>query len=79
MCTKVTVTKGSRIGRGVVVGAHAVVKGDLPDYAVAAGIPAKVVRDRRAAYEADAERRAAVADMSRKAADALKKTLEAHS
>jgi serine acetyltransferase len=78
MCTKVTVTKGSRIGRGVVVGAHAVVKGDLPDYAVAAGIPAKVVRDRRTAYEADAERRAAVADMSRKAAAALKKTLETH-
>ena len=78
MCTKVTVTKGSRIGRGAVVGAHAVVKGDIPDYAVAAGIPAKVVRDRRAAYEADAERRAAVADMSRKAAAALKKTLETH-
>ena len=54
LCTKVTVTKGSRIGRGAVVGAHAVVKGDIPDYAVAAGIPAKVVRDRRAAYEADA-------------------------
>jgi acetyltransferase-like isoleucine patch superfamily enzyme len=78
MCTKVTVTKGSRIGRGAVVGAHAVVKGDIPDYAVAAGIPAKVVRDRRSAYEADAQRRAAVADMSRKAAAALKRTLEAH-
>jgi serine acetyltransferase len=55
-----------------------VVKGDLPDYAVAAGIPAKVVKDRRATYEAEAERRAAVADMSRKAKAALKKTLETH-
>jgi hypothetical protein len=37
-----------------------------------------VVRDRRATYEAEAQRRAAVADMSRKAAAALKKTLETH-
>ena len=53
------------------------VKGDVADYAVAAGIPAKVVRDRLAAYERDAARRAAVADMSRKAQAALNKTLEA--
>jgi acetyltransferase-like isoleucine patch superfamily enzyme len=75
LCTKVTVTKGSRIGRGCVIGAHAVVRGDVADYAVAAGMPAKVVRDRRAVYEADAERRAAVEDMARKASAALKKTL----
>jgi acetyltransferase-like isoleucine patch superfamily enzyme len=75
LCTKVTVTKGSRIGRGCVVGAHAVVRGDVPDYAIAAGMPAKVVRDRRAIYQADAERRAAVEDMARKASAALKKTL----
>jgi acetyltransferase-like isoleucine patch superfamily enzyme len=78
ICTKVTVTKGSRIGRGCVIGAHAVVRGDVPDYGIAAGIPAKVVRDRRAAYEADAERRAAVEDMARKASAALKKTLGQH-
>ena len=77
LCTKVTITKGTRVGRGAVIGAHAVVKGDVPDYAVAAGIPAKVVRDRLTAYEADATRRAAVADMSRKAQAALKKTLGA--
>ncbi|WP_026316156.1 acyltransferase [Actinokineospora enzanensis] len=76
LCTKVTVTKGTRIGRGCVVGAHAVVRGDIPDYAVAAGIPARVVRDRRDAYAADAERRAAIADMARKAERALRKTLE---
>jgi hypothetical protein len=34
-----------------------------------------VVRDRRADYEADAEQRAAIADMSRKAAAALQETL----
>jgi acetyltransferase-like isoleucine patch superfamily enzyme len=73
--TKVTVLRGTRIGRGCVLGAHAVVRGDIPDYAIAVGTPARVVRDRRADYEADAERRAAIADMSRKAAAALQETL----
>ncbi|HXW38515.1 MAG TPA: acyltransferase [Acidimicrobiales bacterium] len=41
---KVTVTKGTTIGSDVVVGAHAVVTTDLPDRCVAAGIPARVVR-----------------------------------
>jgi len=68
---KVTVTRGSRIGRGCVVGAHAVVRGDIPDYKIAVGLPARVVRDRREDYEADATRRAAVEDMARKAAEAL--------
>ncbi|WP_424188870.1 acyltransferase [Actinokineospora sp. G85] len=76
ICTKVTVTKGTRVGRGCVLGAHAVVRGDVPDYAIAAGAPAKVVRNRVSAYEADAERREAVRDMARKAAKALQKTLE---
>jgi acetyltransferase-like isoleucine patch superfamily enzyme len=69
--TKVTITRGSVIGRGCVVGAHAVVRGEVPDYKIAVGIPARVVRDRRADYEADATRRAAVADMARKASEAL--------
>jgi acetyltransferase-like isoleucine patch superfamily enzyme len=41
-----TVLDGVRIGDHVVVGAGAVVTGDLPDGAVAAGIPARVVRQR---------------------------------
>jgi acetyltransferase-like isoleucine patch superfamily enzyme len=73
--TKVSVLRGSRIGRGAVIGAHAVVRGEIPDYAIAVGSPARVVRDRLADYEADAERRAAIADMSRKANEALRKTL----
>lgn len=48
MGTRVTVLKGSRIGRGCVLGAHAVVRGRIPDYSVAVGVPARVVRDRRA-------------------------------
>jgi acetyltransferase-like isoleucine patch superfamily enzyme len=45
----VVVTDGSRIGRDAIVGAGAVVVGEIPDFAIATGIPAKVVRDRRAA------------------------------
>jgi len=69
--TKVTVLRGTRIGRGCVLGAHAVVRGDVPDYSIAVGIPAKVVRNRLADYEASAEHRAAIADMARKAVEAL--------
>jgi acetyltransferase-like isoleucine patch superfamily enzyme len=47
--TKVTVARGVRIGEGAVVGANAVVTHDLPAYCVAAGIPARVIKDRRGA------------------------------
>ena len=40
------VLPGARIGRHVVVGAGSVVTGALPDYSVAVGNPARVVRDR---------------------------------
>ena len=43
----VVVTDGSRVGRDAIVGAGAVVVGEVPDFAIATGIPAKVVRDRR--------------------------------
>jgi len=35
---------GTRLGRNTVVGAGAVVRGEFPDHAVLAGIPARVVR-----------------------------------
>lgn len=38
------VLPGSRIGKHVVVGANSVVSGELPDYCVAVGSPAKVVK-----------------------------------
>jgi acetyltransferase-like isoleucine patch superfamily enzyme len=41
-----TVLPGVTIGRGVQVGAGAVVASDLPDYAVAAGVPARIIRFR---------------------------------
>lgn len=46
--TKVTVARGVEIGEGSVVGANAVVTKDLPAHCVAVGVPARVIRDRRA-------------------------------
>lgn len=46
--TKTTITRGVTIGEGTVVGANAVVTRDLPAHSVAVGIPARVIKDRRA-------------------------------
>ena len=43
----VVVTDGSTIGGDAIIGAGAVVVGDIPEFAIATGIPAKVTRDRR--------------------------------
>ena len=40
----VTVCSGVTIGKNSVIGANSVVKEDVPDYAVAAGSPAKVIK-----------------------------------
>lgn len=61
---KVSVLRGSVVGRGCVVAAHAVVRGPIPDYAVAAGVPAKVLKDRVARYEADRARRTVAGTLS---------------
>lgn len=45
----VKVLEGVRIGKGAVVGAGAVVTKDIPPYAIAVGVPARVIRMRGAA------------------------------
>lgn len=42
-----TILPGVRVGAHSIVGAGAVVTQDVPDYAVVAGVPARVIRDRR--------------------------------
>lgn len=41
---KVSVLSGVHIGNGCVVGANSVVTHDIPDYCIAVGIPAKVIK-----------------------------------
>jgi acetyltransferase-like isoleucine patch superfamily enzyme len=65
LATKVTVLRGADIGRGAVIGANSVARGNIPEYSVAAGIPAVVVRDRVSRYEAEAERRAYLEKLAR--------------
>jgi acetyltransferase-like isoleucine patch superfamily enzyme len=63
---KATILRGVTVGQGCVLAAHTVVNRDLPPYSVAVGMPARVVRNRVADYEADAARREALADIARK-------------
>jgi acetyltransferase-like isoleucine patch superfamily enzyme len=43
LAERVAVLRGSSIGRCCIVGANSVVRGELPDYAIAVGAPARVV------------------------------------
>ena len=45
---RVMITAGVRIGRGSVIGAGAVVTKDIPPWSVAVGVPARVIRTRKA-------------------------------
>ncbi len=67
---KSTVLRGAVIGRGSVVAAGAVVRGHIPEYSVAVGVPARVVVDRRTREASQEEIRRDVADMARKAREA---------
>jgi acetyltransferase-like isoleucine patch superfamily enzyme len=46
IATNVVILPGTRLGRNTVVGAGAVVRGEFPDYAVIAGVPARVIKVR---------------------------------
>ncbi len=47
----VTVTKGVMIGKGAVIGANAVVTRDVPAYAIAVGVPARIMGYRSASTD----------------------------
>lgn len=52
--TNATILPGVHIGAHAIIGAGAVVTNDIPEYAVAAGLPARVLRLRKTAEEASA-------------------------
>ncbi|MGH3344849.1 MAG: acyltransferase [Carbonactinosporaceae bacterium] len=68
--TKASVLRGTRVGQGCVIAAHAVVTRDVPPHSVVVGSPARVVGNRVEDYEAAAAHRAALADIARKTAQA---------
>lgn len=45
--TSVTILDGVTIGEGAIIGAGALVNKDIPDFAIAAGVPAKVIGTRK--------------------------------
>jgi acetyltransferase-like isoleucine patch superfamily enzyme len=42
-----SILPGVQVGAHSIVGAGAVVTHDVPDYAIVAGVPARIIRDRR--------------------------------
>ena len=43
---RVTILPGAKIGKGVIIGAGAVITGEIPDYAVVGGVPARIIKYR---------------------------------
>lgn len=73
---KSTVLRGSVVGEGTVIAANAVVRGSIPAFSIAGGIPAVVMKDRKE-VEAQAEQtRIDVEDMARKAREATQRRID---
>jgi maltose O-acetyltransferase len=49
--TRIIILPGVRVGNHSIIGAGSVVTKDVPEYAIVAGNPARVIRDRRAVRE----------------------------
>ncbi|AVM01268.1 acetyltransferase [Gordonia iterans] len=78
VAAKVSILRNTIVGRGCVLGAHAVARGVIEDYGIAVGSPARVVKNRLTAWEEGAQERAelerALADIERKKAHAEAKS-----
>ncbi len=70
--TKVSVLRGTTIGHGCVLAANSVVRGQVRPMSVVGGVPARVLKDRVAHYEAAEQQRIDVADIARKTAEAAR-------
>ncbi len=74
VAAKVSVLRNTIVGRGCVLGSHAVVKGGIPDYSIAVGAPARAVKNRMDEWNKNAAQRAelerALADIEREKAAA---------
>ncbi len=68
-----TVLSGVTLGKGSVVGAGALVCGDVPSYAIVAGIPAKVIRYR---FDDETRARLAAIDLGKVDAEFARKEIE---
>ena len=64
--TKATVLRGTTVGNGSVLGAHSLVRGEVPPFSVMGGVPARILKDRREIYAQHAMRRIAIEDIARK-------------
>ena len=58
------------MGNGCILAANSVVRGEVPPESIVAGVPGRVVKNRREVYDALAQRRAALAHIKQKTADA---------
>jgi acetyltransferase-like isoleucine patch superfamily enzyme len=57
---RVSILRGAVVGHGCVLAAHAVVRDEIPDLAVAGGVPARVLKSRRTPADSSAAARAPV-------------------
>jgi acetyltransferase-like isoleucine patch superfamily enzyme len=69
---KTTVLRGTVLGEGCVLAAHAVARGVYPPMSVVAGLPGRVVADRADRHARAGAHREALADMARRNADAVR-------